>query len=553
MVILGKTSLGIKDQNAIINHISNTYKDFFRAAMEYIDNSIDIAAINRENCLGKNYKVHINIDTYNKTVSFLDNCGGMSPEELCSLLSNVGLSTKKTVTWANGQFGFGVHSFRAFAKIAEFISKKKNCPACKIIIDRDKTEHDEVYCTQVLDDTLAEEGTEVIISNFNNRVFRRNEMKKKLSEEISRHFDDILRDGLVDIFISENNSNKIKLIPFDYHTMDGLEFPKKKIQIVSISKKSFLDIDLKILDQPQKNRFPIIKNKGRRIQPIADIPSYKNHLNSIGKNNYIWGNNEFIVGSIEINDFCSPKITRDDLVDNEERNIFYTELVKIQEEIEELFNKKQASKKQEHLDEIGDKITNCLNNAMKNFKLKFEIERSSQLNGDDDKESMVESNGGNWGGESPGGGSPGTDNNHGKDGKKGKGSGGPGDSETGAGIGDLDLEEVEGKSKKVTVQSSSPRIEFKPFPDNKDRRIIDAGNSLYINSSHKDFRKRNSGTEDLPIFNKRLNNYVSFIIAPEMVFKIQKGKRLTEKELTENITLLALKLESYIDKEEINL
>jgi len=221
--------------------------------------------------------------------------------------------------------------------------------------------------------------------------------------------------------------------------------------------------------------------------------------------------------------------------------------------MEELFNEKQRSKKQEHLDEIGDKITNCLSNAMKNFKLKFEIEKSSQLNGDDDKESMVESNGRNWGGELEGGGSPGTDNNHGKDGKKGEGSGSPGDGETGAGIGDLDLKEVEGKSEKVTVHSSSPRIEFKPFPDNKDRRIIDAGNSLYINSSHKDFRKRNSGTEDLPIFNKRLNNYVSFIIAPEMVFKIQKGKRLTEKELTENITLLALKLESYIDKEEINL
>ena len=145
------------------------------------------------------------------------------------------------------------------------------------------------------------------------------------------------------------------------------------------------------------------------------------------------------------------------------------------------------------------------------------------------------------------------DKYHGDGGKRGEGYGSPGDSETGAGSGDLDLQEIDGESKKITVQSSSPKIEFKPFPDNKDRRIIDAGNSLYLNTSHKDFGKRNSGTEDLPKFNKRLNNYVSFIIAPEMVFKIQKGKRLTEKELTDNITMLALKLESYIDKEEINL
>lgn len=553
MNVLGTTKLNIADQNAIINQISNTYKDFFRAAMEYIDNSVDVTALNKRKGLKENYRICIDIDTHNKTISFLDNCGGMSPNELCNLLSNVGKSTKKSVSWANGQFGFGVHAFRAFAEVAQFISKKHNCPACKIEIDRNKTEHDEVNCEQISENVLMEEGTEVIISNFNKRVFKKNEMKKRITYEISRHFDDILRTGLIEIIVSENGHRKERIVAFDYKNMDGLEFPEKRIKIESSNKISFLDIDLKILDQPQKNRLPVIKNKGRRIQSIADIQSYKKYLNSVGKNNYIWSNNDFIVGSIEINDFCPPNITRDDLSNNEERDVLYQELAKIQDKMEELFNEKQRSKKQEHLDEIGDKITNCLSNVMKNFKLKFEIEKSSQLNGDDDRESIVESNGRNWGGELSGGGSPGLDNNHGEDGKRGEGSGSPGSSETGAGIGDLDLEEIEGKSKKVTVQSSSPRIEFKPFPDNKDRRIIDAGNSLYLNTSHKDFRKRNSGTEDLPKFNKRLNNYVSFIIAPEMVFKVQKGKRLTEKELTENITLLALKLESFIDKEEINL
>ena len=553
MDILGTTKLNIKDQNAIINQISNTYKDFFRAAMEYIDNSIDVATINKKKGLEKDYKVNINIDTHKKTISFLDNCGGMSPDELCNLLSNVGLSTKKAVSWANGQFGFGVHAFRAFAKIAQFISKKKYYPACKIIIDRDKTEHDEVYCKKVPDNTLIEEGTEVIISNFNKHVFKKSGMKRKLSEEISRHFDDILRSGLIDIFLSENGSNKIRLLPFDYHNMNGLEFPVKKIKMESRNKTSFLDIDLKILDQPQKNRLPTIKNKGRRIQSIADLQSYKKYLNSIGKNNYIWGNNEFIVGSIEINDFCSPKITRDDLIDNEERDIFYKKLVEIQEEIEELFNKKQYSKKQEYLDEISHKITNCLSNVMKSFKLKFEILESSQVKGQDDKESVVDNDGTNWGGDMTGGGGPGLDNIKNGGNKGGDGSGGPGESNIGAGSGNRGIKEIEGKSKKIPVQSSSPKIEFKPFPDDKDRRIIGAGNALYINTSHSDFKKRNSGTEDLPKFNERLNNYVSFIIAPEIIFKIQKGKRLTDQELLENTIALGLKLESYIDKENINI
>jgi hypothetical protein len=553
MNILGITKLNIADQNAIINQISNTYKDFFRAAMEYIDNSIDVATINKKNGLEKDYKVHIDIDTYNKTVCFLDNCGGMSPDELCNLLSNVGLSTKKAVSWANGQFGFGVHAFRAFAEVAQFISKKKNCPTCKIIIDRNKTERDEVYCEKITDDTLTEEGTEVIISNFNKHVFKKNEMKKKLKEEIPRHFDDILRNGSVDIFISENGNNKIKLFPFDYHSMDGVEFPEKRLKIESDNKTSYLDIDLKILDHPQKSRLPIIKNKGRKIQSIADLQSYKKYLNSIGKNNYIWGNNEFIVGSIEMNNFCSPNITRDDLGNSEERDILYQELVKIQEKLEILFNKKVSSEKQKHLEDISDIITNCLSSVLKNFKLKFEIQKSSQFKGMDDKESVVDIDGLNWGGELPGGGSSGLDNIHGEGGKEGEGLGSPGESETGAGSGDLDLKEIEGESKKVTVQSSSPKIEVRPFPDNRDERIIDAGNTLYINTSHIDFRKRNSGTEDLPKFNERLNNYVSFIIAPKIIFKIQKGKRLTEPELLNNTIALGLKLESYIDKENINL
>ena len=35
MDILGITKLNIADQNTIINQISNTYKDFFRAAIVY--------------------------------------------------------------------------------------------------------------------------------------------------------------------------------------------------------------------------------------------------------------------------------------------------------------------------------------------------------------------------------------------------------------------------------------------------------------------------------------------------------------------------------------
>src|SRR5438132_11677754 len=136
MTVVASTRLMIRDQSELLNQIAGTYKDFYRAAMEYVDNTIDAAAILAQ--LGESIKpvLKIHIDTVGKKVSFTDNCGGMSAQELCELLSEVGRSKKKAVPWANGQFGFGVHAFRAFAREATFVSRKKGHKECSIKIDR---------------------------------------------------------------------------------------------------------------------------------------------------------------------------------------------------------------------------------------------------------------------------------------------------------------------------------------------------------------------------------------------------------------------------------
>ena len=146
MKTLTKTRLQIKDQNELINQISGTYKDFYRAAMEYIDNSIDAASKIEAEGRKISPKIEIEIDLEKKQVVFTDNCEGMSPEELCDLLSSVGQSKKKAVSWANGQFGFGVHAFRAFAKEATFVSRKKGFPEATIKIDRTIDESTDVPC-----------------------------------------------------------------------------------------------------------------------------------------------------------------------------------------------------------------------------------------------------------------------------------------------------------------------------------------------------------------------------------------------------------------------
>src|SRR5262245_49206395 len=143
MAVLAKTRLIIREQSELLNQIAGTYKDFYRAAMEYIDNAIDAATILQQRGESVKPLLRIHIDTHAKTVSFNDNCGGMSPQELCELLSEVGRSKKKAVPWANGQFGFGVHAFRAFAREATFVSRKKGHQEARITIDRTFDENKE--------------------------------------------------------------------------------------------------------------------------------------------------------------------------------------------------------------------------------------------------------------------------------------------------------------------------------------------------------------------------------------------------------------------------
>jgi HSP90 family molecular chaperone len=197
MTVLAKTNLTIRDQSELLNQIAGTYKDFYRAAMEYIDNAIDVAAILQQR--GDSVKPHlrIHIDTNAKTVSFTDNCGGMSPAELCELLSEVGRSKKKAVPWANGQFGFGVHAFRAFARQATFISRKKGYPEAQLTIDRTFDENKEVACETTDNKQFDRPGTRVTISRFDSQVFRKSVFMKQLVSEIQHHFDDVLRSGFI--------------------------------------------------------------------------------------------------------------------------------------------------------------------------------------------------------------------------------------------------------------------------------------------------------------------------------------------------------------------
>ena len=358
MKIIATTKLKIRDQHELLNQIAGTYKDFYRAAMEYIDNAVDAASIKKESGVTLKALLEIYVDVIGKKVSFVDNCGGMSSQELCELLSEVGRSKKKTVPWANGQFGFGVHAFRAFAKEAIFISKKEGYQEAKIKIDRTFDENIDVPCELNDGKQLYEPGTKVTIAKFDSQVFKKKTFEKFLISEIERHFDDVLRSKLIKIIVTDGSSKHYECKFFDYSHLAGVSV-KKEISIKNNKSKKNINVDLKILERLEENHLTVIINKQRRIQNICDLKSYKNYAREQGKDISVWAN-PFIIGSIEINDICSPNLTRDDLKDSPAREALYEKIFEIQCEVETLVDKIMNDKTQESFKKLSNIMSDCL-------------------------------------------------------------------------------------------------------------------------------------------------------------------------------------------------
>ena len=542
MKTITKTRLQIKDQNELINQISGTYKDFFRAAMEYIDNSID-AASNFE-AEGKKFasRIEIEVDVEKKSVTFTDNCGGMSPDELCELLSSVGRSKKKAVPWANGQFGFGVHAFRAFAREAIFISRKKGKKEAMIKIDRLVDETKDVPCNETDGKQLDSFGTRVIISRFDPQVFKKSDFINLLAAEIEHHFDDVLRTKKVKILINEKGRAPYECKYFDYSKLEGPEL-KKSVAANYNGSKICIEIDLKVLDRAQDDRLPVVTNKGRRIQTIVDLKSFKNYLRSHGDIAYVWSN-PFVVGSIEINDFCSPNLTRDDFKPSEEREKLYEIMQEVQSKLRQLIDETMDKKTQESFKKIGKIMSDCLSQILKSFNLEFEQLVPSGEIGSYNEEYTENEGNVPFGGDESGGGGPGG-NNRGSGGSvSDAGQDGVGNENKGGGAGDKNVSSKTGISSEKIITSPGPKIEFQNHAG--EDRVIDLGNSLIVNTQHPDFILRNPNKTGRIRFDTRLLNYVSQIVSPYCVHRLfeKKGKVPSVSEVGSNVVNLTLKLES---------
>jgi hypothetical protein len=317
---------------------------------------------------------------------------------------------------------------------------------------------------------------------------------------------------------------------------------KKSIPFSVGSEKKKITIDMKVLDRVMDNRLPVLTNKQRRIQTIADLKSYKNFVRSRGENPVVWSN-PFVVGFIEIHDLCSPNLTRDDLKDSPAREALYEQLLPVQKELQTLVDQIMNSKVHESYKKLGTVMSECLSRILRTFRLQFEQAMPTGQPGDFEKKMVEESGDVPFGGQEPGGGGPGPDERGTGGSPSDKGRSGVGEGTTGGGRGDKQRGAAPGSSADQVAQSSGPRIEFQNHAG--EDRIIDLGNSLIVNTQHPDFIHRNASTTGKIRLDARLLNYVSLIIAPPCVHRLfeKRGKVATALEVGSNIVDLSTRLE----------
>lgn len=370
----------VKVSPTIVNNIAKIYQVTSRIFMEYIDNALDSAEKlynYQEQSYERDIDITVKIDYQNKTIVIEDNCLGMDRLNLLRIVQNIGESNKKNDFVTSGQFGFGIHAYCACAHRLEVTSLDENSNmANKITIDRTAyTEDGEIADIKEIprNKFKFQSGTIVRISEFDPEWWKDVD-PQVIKKEIERHFEGLLaREGLNIKLIY--NHNYEDCLPFNYNLYPGITI-EREINSLSIdtwrTKRTKnlsypLKIFLKITNDIIPDKRPIFINKGRRIEEVQSIKSFR------AKSTYrtgLWGHSN-LVGYIDVGGMISPNLQRDDFERSQERQMIYEELLRLEKEI---YDKLQALNKRTedaNMGKLEDLLSKALSKLANQDRLRF--------------------------------------------------------------------------------------------------------------------------------------------------------------------------------------
>ena len=326
---------------------------------------------------------------------------GMSAAFLSDLVCGIGESKKKAVPWLNGQFGFGVHAFRAAAARLVVYSKQAGGPLYTLALERDQIEG--IPRPAILDDagiakdksikrartsglfgtfysnnnsggngvgeqgqgqegvilgTGSVSGTSVLIEGFD-KVWFDSITAESLSAEIERHFESLLgRDGLEVVVSEKGKKNKrVACLPFDYASLEGKHINETICVRAGGADEAPLQLECKMI--VSKTMIPGKKARffkmGRSIASVADTRSFM----AVSQSKASLWDHPSLCGYIEVGASLEPAITRDEFIKTANRSAVYDALLPLEEKLQAALDEvrvAQADEKFAELESILSKV-----------------------------------------------------------------------------------------------------------------------------------------------------------------------------------------------------
>jgi len=370
----GGLQLTVSNPSILLNHMAEAYPDLSRIAMEFVDNSLDDAeallvreeeqGAGEQAALGYSRPVHIRVyvNRASRSLRVVDNCRGMDPETLQRVVLNVGESRKRGMAFLNGQFGFGMQSFRACAKRLRVRTRREgDGTAHEITVDRDSAGG---FRVGVVEDWMLGEdarggawtGTEVVLEELDEHWTGDGSLGvEEIAGEIECHFERLLSRTNLTISVHDETVAEADNMdawipdrvctPHDYSSATvvvdtTLAWPPTRGGDASSTAagsagraprpKQTARVVLAVVPKEARERSPRFFVNGRRIANIGQVPAFCKKT----KNRWAVWNHPQVIGYVDITngDGCedppiAPTITRDDFKRTKAADVCFLNLV----------------------------------------------------------------------------------------------------------------------------------------------------------------------------------------------------------------------------------
>lgn len=365
-----KLGLNISKPALLLNRIAQRYSRLSRILMEYVDNSLDDAEKlyhRGKKTYKRQIKIKIAIGLEPASVVITDNVNGMDRKQLTRLIQNVGESMKHS-RFTNGQFGFGVHAFRAACKHMRVVSRAKNKVQTLVLdIDRDCMDFTAPRALQSMNEPRKKvSGTQIFLSDFD-KAWTQGLNIEDIVREIQFHFGELLHRQNLSVTVTNSQGKTVVCKPFDFSTVRG-----KKIKKTFKIDGQKVEAKLWISEKPIENQGCYFTAHGRRIHEVHEIKSF---MKSSQARWSCWSHPN-LVGSVEVGDIVEPVITRDEFRRTNKRSALYKVIVtELEPLVVKCITAVNKSRRVLEMGRLGGILSKCFN-----MTVKKEAERTKGTN-----------------------------------------------------------------------------------------------------------------------------------------------------------------------------